>query len=73
MVKKNQQKNENYISRKALQRLKRKKATSNNVPLGNIYMKFNVYLKNKGILKISIFLFKTCIDMGELVDPGIDL
>ena len=31
-------------------------------------MKFNVYLKNKGILKISIFLFKACIDLGELVD-----
>ena len=27
-------------------------------------MKFNVYLKNKGILKISIFLFKACIDLG---------
>ena len=31
-------------------------------------MKFNVYLKNKGILKISIFLFKACVDLGELVD-----
>ena len=31
-------------------------------------MKFNVYLKNKGILKISIILFKACIDLGELVD-----
>ena len=27
-------------------------------------MKFNVYLKNKGILKISIFLFEACIDLG---------
>ena len=27
-----------------------------------------MYLKNKGILKISIFLFKACIDLGELVD-----
>ena len=27
-----------------------------------------MYLKNKGILKISIFLFKVCIDLGELVD-----
>ena len=31
-------------------------------------MKFDVYLKNKGILKIGIFLFKACIDLGELVD-----
>ena len=31
-------------------------------------MKFNVYLKNNGILKIIISLFKACIDLGELVD-----
>ena len=31
-------------------------------------MKFNVYLKNKEILKISNFLFKACIDLEELVD-----
>ena len=34
----------------------------------NIYMKFKVYLKNKWILKIIIFLFKACIDVEELVD-----
>ena len=31
-------------------------------------MKFNVYFKNIGILKIIIFLLKACIDLGEMVD-----